>query len=184
MNAVIIARKMASTNVGSLIKEGKNTTTDIPNGTPVVIGKLLTGAMESNVFSVTPATAIAKGLGLALSPEVGSVVSGDNSFKNLDKDPRNFTNVKGKTFTVKIPVQFDEITVSKEFFADKKDPTTVQNATVVELNAQGKFEAKVSATASYDGLGFAIKGTTKIAIGSNVNGGSSIVGYVLECTNN
>ena len=177
-NAVIVTSRCANENVDALNRVAQSAT-DMQNGTPLALAWSTTAG--SAVFTATQAEAGASGVWLAYSPEVNKLVVG-KTWGGLD--PRNFTNLANVPFDCFKPQVGDIILVTKDFFASTKDPATVTGATVVELTANG-FEAKVSATASYAGIGFKIGRTDSMTIASqNVLTAEGVTAYYLECTQN
>lgn len=184
MANVLVQTHVMAMNVDALNRVGV-AETNVENGTALVCGVQSTNAKQKHVFSVTPASAVAKNLWMAYSPEVTTTVDGQLVFRGLDADPRHFVNMANKPFDMFKPVAgVDMIQVTKEFFADGKDPGSVSGAKVVEMNESGKFEAKASATSSYDGLGFKIFAKEPIIIANGAIGGEAVDAWILECTNN
>lgn len=183
-NCVLVPSKITAMNVDAYNEKGV-AAADVNNGTPLVLGGISSTSGQSEVFSVTAASAIASGLWMAYSPEVVSSAVGALKFKGIDVDPRDFTNVSGVPFDMFKPNPgVDVIQVTGDFFATGSDPASVSGATVVELNSSGQFVAKATATASYAGLGFKILSTTPITIASGQLGGEAVTAYRLLCTSN
>lgn len=169
-NAVIIKTRCQCENIDALNRKAKNTSADLPNGTPVT---LAWSAVEGDeVFTATVATSglafnigrkeaitiasqnflvgeqvdawyleVTTGGWMIHSPEVNKDVVGE-VLKGAD--PRNFTNAKGIPFDViKLEVG-DIIQVSKDFFYTANDPDTITGANIVVLTSDG-FKAQVSA---------------------------------------
>lgn len=176
-NAVIVMTRVQSQNIDALNRTAQGAT-DFPNGTPLTLA--FPTATGSDVFTATKAGAGATGVWLAYSPEVnknivGGIVGG--------LDPRNFTNKANIPFDAKKMVIGDIIQVSTDFFYTGKDPATVSGATVVELTANG-FEAKVSATGGYTGLGFKIGRKENITIAQGTVLAEGTDAWLLEVTSN
>lgn len=183
-NCVLVPTHITAMDVDAYNRVGV-AETDIPNGTALVCGVCSTDADKKHVFKVTPAKAVAKDLWMAYSPEVVTNGVDGEYIKDVFKDPRKFTNIAGKVFDIFKPVAgVDLIQVSKEFFDEGKDPKTVGNATYVEIQADGKFDAVASATPSFAGLQFRIVQTEPIIIGNGTIGGEAVDAWILECTIN
>lgn len=177
-NCVMVTSRVQAMNIDALNRVAK-AATDMPNGTPIALAWSATAG--SNVFTATKAGAGAARVYLAYSPEVNKLIVG-KVWGGLD--PRNFTNVANVPFDCFKPQVGDIILVTKDFFADTKDPATVSGATVVELTANG-FEAKTTSTASYAGIGFKIGRTDSMTIASqNVLTSENVPAYYIECTQN
>lgn len=174
-NAVIVQTRVQASDIDALNRSAKGATA-FPNGTPLALAFPSTAG--SAVFTATKAGAGATDVYLAYSPEVNKAVVGA-TYGGLD--PRNFTNLANKTFDTFKPVKGDIIQVSTDFFYATKDPATVSGATVVELTANG-FEAKVSATGGYTGLGFKIGRKENITIAQGTVLAEGIDAWLLEVT--
>ena len=185
MANVLVQTRVMAENVDALNRVGVYATADVDNGTALVCGVQSTDAKQKHVFSVTPASGVAKNLWLAYSPEVISTMDGSLEFRGLDVDPRDFTNVKGRPFDMFKPVAgVDLIQVTAEFFADGYDPGSVSGATYVEIQADGSFKAVASATSNFAGLQFKIFAKEPIIIANGAIGGEAVDAWILECTNN
>jgi len=185
MANVLVQTRVMAENVNALNRVGVYATADVDNGTALVCGVQSTDAGQKHVFSVTPASSVAKDLWLAYSPEVNSIIDGTLEFRGMDVDPRDYTNVKGRPFDIFKPVAgVDLIQVTKDFFAEGYDPDTVTGATYVEIQSNGSFRAVVSPTSSFGGLQFKIFAKEPIIIANGAIGGEAIDAWILECTNN
>lgn len=188
-NCVLVQTACTAMNVDAYNRVGV-ATVDIPNGAPLVCGALSTKSNQKHVFQVSIPTAIAAGLWMAYSPEVviTSATSGNGTtlgWKGIDADPRDFTNVANVPFDIFKPVPtVDIIQVTKEFFATNFDPGTVNNATYVEVQADGTMKAVAAATANFAGLQFKILGKEPMNIGGGTLGSGFVDAWYLECTNN
>ena len=179
-NCVLVPSKITAMDVDAYNERGVYTSA-VNNGTPLVMGSLSTANGQGEVFTVTPASEIAAGLWLAYSPEVVTTVDGTLSFKGIDVNPQDFTNVANVPFDMFKPnAGVDIIQVTSDFFATAPSG----GSTVVELNASGKFVAKSSATIGYAGLGFKIIGSAPITIANGALGGEQVTAYYLLCTQN
>ena len=185
MANVLVQTRVMAENVDALNRVGVYASADVDNGTALVCGVQSTNAGQKHVFSVTPASSVAKDLWLAYSPEVVSTVDGTLVFKGLDSDPRHFTNKAGKPFDMFKPVAgVDLIQVTKDFFKEDYDPGTITGATYVEIQADGSFKAVTSPTSSFGGLQFKIFAKEPIIIANGAIGGEAVDAWILECTNN
>ena len=185
-NCVLVPSKITAMDVDAYNEKGVYTTADVNNGTPLVLGAISTTSGQGEVFTVTPAaSASAKGLWLAYSPEVVTTASGTLNFMGIDVDPRDFTNIKGKPFDMFKPnAGVDMIQVTEDFFKANNSPTDITGATVVELDSTGAFVAKVSSTSAYAGMGFNIVKSAPITIANGTLGGEQVNAWVLMCTQN
>ena len=185
MANVLVQTHVMAMDVDALNRVGVYDSANIDNGTALVCGVQSTNAGQKHVFSVTPASGVAKDLWMAYSPEVNTTVDGVLYFKGLDVDPRNFTNLAGKPFDMFKPVPgVDLIQVTKDFFAEGYDPDTVSSATYVEIQADGSFKAVASATSNFGGLQFKIFAKEPIIIANGAIAGEAVDAWILECTNN
>lgn len=176
-NCVLIQTHVAATDVDAYNRSAESTT-NLQNGAPVAL--TLSTTTGSNVFTATTPATPFSGVWMAYSPEVNKLVVGQTWGGN---DPRNFVNLANKPFDAFKPQVGDLIQVTGEFFATGYDPATVTGATVVELTATG-FQAKTTATTSYEGISFNIARTEPITIASGVGYGENVTAYILECTQN
>ena len=185
MATILVQTHVMAMDVDALNRVGVYNSANVDNGTALVCGTQSTNAGQKHVFSVTPASAVAKGLWLAYSPEVNTTIDGILQFKGLDVDPRNFTNLAGKPFDMFKPVAgVDMIQVTKDFFKEDYDPGTVTTATYVEIQADGSFKAVASPTDSFGGLQFKIFAKEPIIVANGAIGGEAVDAWILECTNN
>ena len=185
MANVLVQTHVMAMDVDALNRVGVYDSANVDNGTALVCGVQSTNAGQKHVFSVTPASGVAKDLWMAYSPEVNTTVDGTLYFKGLDVDPRNFTNLAGKPFDMFKPVPgVDLIQVTKDFFAEGYDPDTVSSATYVEIQADGSFKAVASATSNFGGLQFKIFAKEPIIIANGAIAGEAVDAWILECTNN
>lgn len=185
-NTVLVQTKCTAMDVDAYNRSAV-ATTDIPNGTPLVCGLVSSKESQKQVFSVTPATGVAKGLWMAYSPEVvitGGVGS-QQQYKGIDADPRDFTNVANIPFDMfKLNPGVDLIQVTAPFFKTGNDPKTVTGATYVEIGSDGSMSAKATATTDFAGLQFRIIAAEPIIIASGTLGGEPVDAWILECTIN
>lgn len=184
MANVLVQTRCSAMNIDALNRVGV-AETEVQNGAALVCGIQSTDPKQKHVFSVEPASEVAKGLWMAYSPEVSTTVDGQLVWRGLDADPRSFVNLAGKPFDMFKPVAgVDLIQVTKDFFAEDYDPDTVSGATYVEIQSDGSFKAVASATSSFDGLQFKIFAKEPIIIANGAIGGETVDAWILECTNN
>ena len=184
MAKVLVQTHVMAMDVDALNRVGV-AESNVENGTALVCGVQSSNAGQKHVFSVTPASGVAKDLWMAYSPEVVSTIDGSLVFRGLDADPRHFTNIANKPFDMFKPVAgVDLIQVTKDFFAEGYDPDTVTGATYVEIQSNGSFKAVVSATSEFGGLQFKIFAKEPIIIANGAIGGEAVDAWILECTNN
>ena len=188
MANVLVQTHVMAMDVDALNRVGV-AETNIDNGTALVCGGQSEDAKQKHVFSVTPASGVAKDLWMAYSPEVNkTVVQGADGvlvFTGLTVDPRDFTNLAGTPFDMFKPVAgVDLIQVTADFFAEGYDPDSVDDAAYVEIQADGSFKAVASATSSFGGLQFKIFAKEPIIIANGAIGGEAVDAWILECTNN
>lgn len=185
MANVLVQTHVMAMDVDALNRVGVYDSANIDNGTALVCGVQSTNAGQKHVFSVTPASSVAKDLWMAYSPEVVTTVDGTLYFRGLDVDPRNFTNIAGKPFDMFKPVPgVDLIQVTADFFKEGYDPGTVTGATYVEIQADGSFKAVVSPTSNFGGLQFKIFAKEPMIIANGAIAGEAVDAWILECTNN
>lgn len=185
MANVLVQTHVMAMDVDALNRVGVYDSANIDNGTALVCGVQSTNAGQKHVFSVTPASSVAKDLWMAYSPEVVTTVDGTLYFRGLDVDPRNFTNIAGKPFDMFKPVPgVDLIQVTADFFKEGYDPGTVTGATYVEIQADGSFKAVVSPTSEFGGLQFKIFAKEPMIIANGAIAGEAVDAWILECTNN
>jgi len=179
-NCVLVPSKITAMDVDAYNERGIYTAA-VNNGTPLVRGALSTTSGQGEVFSVTPASDIAADLWMAYSPEVVTTADGSLSFKGLDVNPQDYTNVANVPFDMFKPnAGVDVIQVTGDFFS----ATPAAGATYVELDSSGAFVAQSAATAGYTGLGFSIIGSAPITIANGALGGEQVTAYYLLCTQN
>lgn len=185
MANVLVQTHVMAMDVDALNRVGVYDSANVDNGTALVCGVQSTNAGQKHVFSVTPASGVAKDLWMAYSPEVNTTIDGTLYFKGLDVDPRDFTNLAGKPFDMFKPVAgVDLIQVTKDFFKENYDPGTVTGATYVEIQADGSFKAVVSPTSNFGGLQFKIFAKEPMIIANGAIAGEAVDAWILECTNN
>ena len=184
MAKVLVPTKISAENVDALNRSGV-CAEQLENGDVLVCGVQSEDAKQKDVFAVTKPESAVAGLWMAYEPEVVDVIDGRNVYRGLNADPRSFVIPAGRTFSMFKPVEgVDLIQITKDFFAEDKDPATVTGATVVELNASGKWEAKVSATNNYAGMSWKIFAKKPIIIANGVIGGEGVDAWILECAAN
>lgn len=184
MAKVLVQTHVEAMDIDALNRVGVYSS-DVENGTALVCGVQSSTAGQKHVFSVTPASSVAKGLWMAYSPEVVTTVDGSLVFRGLDADPRHFVNKANKPFDMFKPVAgVDLIQVTKDFFETNYDPATVTGATYVEIQSDGKFRAVVSPTNNFAGLQFKIFAKEDIIIANGAIGGEAVDAWILECSIN
>lgn len=152
-------------------------TTDMDNGTFVTLGDMNVDARKNiNGFEykVTAAAATSTSVWVVCTPEAGT----DMLEVQLYNDPRYFYNKAGKPMSLAyMNPHVDHIEVDANCFTASLDPATVSNATVVGLDANGKFKALTAAPAT--GAYFTIVGKHSIAVGQEL-----VPTWVLRCERN
>ena len=76
MANVLVQTHVMAMDVDALNRVGVYDSANVDNGTALVCGVQSTNAGQKHVFSVTPASGVAKGLWMAYSPEVDTTVDG------------------------------------------------------------------------------------------------------------
>lgn len=156
-NGVVIKSLVMAQNVDSLNRvaiSADSTPIDVQNGSVGYLDGKSTTAGEGEVWNFkAPVTASLSNLWMAASPED---VLTDGKYKGLDPDPRNFINVKGKTFDVFQPKVGDIITLT----ADAVEGSA--NTYVVATNTKPKLQW---AAAAVSGLSLKLIATKTISIG-------------------
>lgn len=183
-NTVLVQTKCTAMDVDAYNRSAV-ATVNVPNGTPLICGGVSETAGQKQVFSVTPASSVTKGVWMAYSPEVVLTTGGNNQYKGIDLDPRNFTNVANVPFDMFfLNPNVDLIQVTTPFFKTGNDPKTVSGATYVEIQDDGTFAAKTSASPGFGGTQFRIIAAEPIIIASGALGGEAVDAWILECTIN
>lgn len=183
MAKVLVPTKISAENVDALNRSGV-CDSQLENADVLVCGGQSTDPKQKDVFVVTRPAGTEKGLWMAYEPEVVDVINGQNVYRGLDADPRNFVIPAGKTFSMFKPVAgVDLIQVTKDFFAEGADPDSVAGATIVELS-HDVWAAKTAATPGYEGMSWKIFAKKPIIIANGVIGGEGVDAWILECANN
>ena len=183
-NCVLVQTAVSAMNIDARNRVGVAKTA-LGNGVPVVCKGLSKDKGQAHVFEIEPASEKVKDIWLTYSPEVNSVVNGENSWRGLDLNPLNFEVPAGKPIDIFKPeAGVDIIQVTAGFFDTGKDPKTVSGATYVEIQEDGKFDAVASATPSFEGAQFKVLGAAPIIIANGGIGGEAHDAWLLECTIN
>lgn len=174
---VMIQTQVAAMNIDSLNSDAINTTADVDNGSVVVRGALSTVAGQSELFTTSaPTTGALTDLWMAYSPEVVEFKSGNNVFRGLSADPRDFTNVQNRPFNIFKPVKGDLITLTGDAFTGGLEGLTEGQFAVA---ADGSMKLAPSASA-IAGLSFKVLSKTKyISIGNE-----RVPAALIECAAN
>lgn len=152
-------------------------TTDMDNGTFVTLGDMNVDA-QKNIngfeYKVTAATAASASVWVVRTPEAGT----DMLEVQLYDDPRYFYNKAGKPMSLAyMNPHVDHIEVDANCFTANFDPATVDDATMAQLDTNGKLKAVSAAPAS--GAYFTIIGKHSIAVGQEL-----VPTWVLRCERN
>lgn len=140
----IIESRIAATNVDALNRDCVCATADIDGGNLVALAHPT--AQGDDVWTATvPATGALGGLWVAYNPSLHIVKVGDNEFAGLTKDPRAFTNVQGKVFSVFKPKVDDVFVISKECVASGDVASVVVDDYLEAKNGQATWARKASA---------------------------------------
>lgn len=164
----------AAWDIDSFVRDAK-ATTDIDNGTLVVMGAIDNTAESINqyVFSVTPASAASTGVWLIRTPEVGTTLD-----MQMYNDPRHFYNEAGRVMTaLHLVPGVDCVEFDANCFADPDSlPTAVNN--LVPIGDDGKLGTPTN-SAPQTGAYFKYLGTKNIDIGADL-----VPVYVLQLERN
>jgi hypothetical protein len=140
-------------------KSGESTTVDIENGSVVVLASKSATAGEGEVWLATcPATAtLAASIWMVATSESPVTVVGSKQWKNDNPDPRDFINIKDKTFSAFRLNVGDEVILS----GDALEGTPGSNTYVVA--ADGKYKLQWSSSA-ISGPSLKLLGTENIPL--------------------
>jgi hypothetical protein len=160
---VVIKAAVMAENIDILnrvAKSGESTTVDIENGSVVVLASKSTASGEREVWLATcPATAtLAAGLYMVASPEINVVTTASGKqWRNDNPDPRDFINLKDKTFDAfKLSVG-DEVILS----SDAIEGTKGANTYIVAADAKYKLQW---ASAAISGISLKLVAADNISI--------------------
>lgn len=152
-------------------------TTDMDNGTFVTLTSMNVDA-QKNIngfeYNVAAAGATSTSVWVVRTPEAGT----DMLEVQLYDDPRYFYNKAGKPMSLAyMNPHVDHIEVDANCFTANFDPATVTDATMAQLDTNGKLKAVSAAPAS--GAYFTIIGKHSIAVGQEL-----VPTWVLRCERN
>ena len=160
--SVLIAGEIAAKNIDSLNKFGKATDFDVENGHVVALGDKSNEKGENDVYNVKDsATAtLATDIFYMVNEPVNVLVNG--KYSGLTDDPREFNIPAGKVFTMYKPMIGDEVVITKDGLAGKKENETY--VYVVPANDT----TKLTWAANIDNVSLAYKyvGETYVSIGN------------------
>lgn len=175
-NGVIVKSKVAATNV-----DAYNATfisaANIDNGSVFGQGALSTTAGQGEVFTaVQPATGALTNLFMAASPESVLVTANGKSYRGIDPDPRDFTNVAGYAFDGFKPQIGDIILMSADCFTG----TYTANYYAVATDGQYKLNW---ASAAVTGLSLKVlNASAYISIGTGAITSQRVAAYLCQVT--
>jgi hypothetical protein len=176
-NSVVYPIKIQATDIGAYNRSAV-CAADLEQGAAVILtGKSATTG-ESEVWTAVAASTSdgLTGTWLVYSPEIVLTVSGSNTYKGIDPDPRNFINKATKVFDVVKPKIGDLWMMSTDAFTGAKSTNTYANCT---NGTSGQFVWGASATSSV--TAFKYVETSYISISDGSIGTQRIVAYVMEC---
>ncbi len=158
--SVLIAGEIAAKNIDSLNKFGKATNFDVGNGHVVALGYKFNVTGENDVYNVNKPTALATDIFYMVNEPVNVLVNG--KYSGLTDDPREFNIPAGKVFTMYKPMIGDEVVITKDGLAGKKENETY--VYVVPANDT----TKLTWAANIDNVSLAYKyvGETYVSIGN------------------
>lgn len=171
MQGYIIESKISAKDVDALTRSAV-AEADIDGGVLVKLGALKDGAFEATK------TSSGEGLWMAYNPSEHLTKVGDKLFAGLSADPRDYTNLTGRTFDVFKPQVGDIVTFTEGNLATEE---TAEVGNFLEQEAGGLVK-KMSATAST--TSFEVKEITEIQIPRAGIGAEFIKGYVCEVVQN
>lgn len=184
MSKVLVQTRVSALNVDALNRSGV-CESDLENGDVLVCGGQSDAATQPHVFKVSKPTGVAKNLWMAYEPEVVATISGQNVYRGIDADVRNFKIKAGEPFRMFKPVAgVDLIQISKDFFEENYDPDSVEDAAYVEITSSGKFRAVDEPTSNFAGMQWKIFSKEPIIIANGKIAGEGVDAWILECTNN
>jgi len=177
---VLERTNVASMNIDAYNCSAIYTAGDLQNGSLFVRGALSTASGKGELFTVVqPTTGEGlKNLWMACSPEVVVIKVGNNEYKGLDADPRNFINLQSKPLDgFKIQVG-DLIKITTDGITGGISALTVDQYAVA---ANASFLLAPSSSV-ISGLSFVVRSKTDIIKIANSEGGSAAVtAALLEC---
>lgn len=112
----MIESKIAATDVGSYNRSAVCAAADVAGGGLVSVTAPAKQG-EDRYTAELPKTGGLTDLWMAYNPSYQVVTVNGKSFAGLSIDPRDFTNAKGKTFSIFKPVKYDNIVLSADAVA-------------------------------------------------------------------
>jgi hypothetical protein len=178
LHAVLMQNRVAADNIDALNRSAiAGSTIDLDNGN---VFRLDTQSTTSGQTQVWNATVTGSGLGdlwMAASPEVVITVSGTKQYSNINPDPQDFYNLRGKVFDAYKPQKGDVITQTAEAFTGTAAQAFANSGSAVYTLHWAA--AQVSGALSYRYLA-----TTYIALPNGSIGGQRVTAYKMECIHN
>lgn len=171
-NTVLIQTQVAAMNIDSLNSDAISAT-DLNNGAVVARGALSSEAGKHELFTVAAPEAVGTNLWMVYSPEVVDIKSGNNIYRGLSEDPREFTNIAGRPLNIFKPMVGDLITVTADAFSTSVGSNAFANQVAESTKLTPAAEVG-------EGLAFKVLSTSKyISIGNE-----RVPAVLLECVNN
>lgn len=168
--SVVILSSVAANNVDAYVKSGIYETAALENGNVVVPGDKSDTSGYGDVYEVSlPATASLDSDIFYMVYEAPVPVV-DGKYKGITDDPREFEIPKETVFNMYKPQVGDEIVITDDGIAGTKSANTF----VVPADDTG--ELTWSADADGITLGYKLKGTTFVTVGSD-----RVVAYKFTC---
>ncbi len=175
-HGILIQNKVMAQTVDSLNRAAVGAA-DVDNGNVVQLLTRNTAATRGleEVWDATQPSASAglQNLWMVYEPEVVTTVSGSQSFKGIDPDPRNFYLVAGTVYTVFKPQLGDILRLTDDALGGTKS----SNGFVVATASTYELTWAASAAA---GLSLKLLGTEYISLGTGAIDPQRVVAYDFE----
>lgn len=141
---VLIESEIQATNNDALNKSAVSSTTSVAGGGLVTLTAPTTQG-EDRWTATVPATGALSGLWIAYNPSEHLTSVNGKYFAGLSADPRDYTNIQGRTFTAFSPKVGDEIIISVDA-VDTTSSSAVAGDILEAKNGQTLFTRIASAT--------------------------------------
>lgn len=176
---VMIPEKIMATDLGSLnvsVVAGSS----LENGMVLRLSGLSVTSGYGECFAgLLPTTGSIAGLYMVYSPEVVVVTSGNNKFKGIDQDPRNFIMSASTVADAYKPQPGDVVLLSEDCFSGARSSNTYANAAV------DGWQLVWGTTQTGTALSYQYLGTDYITIGSGSSiGDTRLTAYRMLCLAN
>ena len=146
---VLIESEISATNVDALNKFAVSSTTDVA-GAGLVALAAPTAQGEDRYTATVPASGTLGGLYMAYNPSEHLTKVGDKLFAGLSTDPRDYTNLQGRTFTAFKPKVGNEVVITVDSI-DSTASTVVAGDFLESKAGQTTLTRVASATGATSG---------------------------------